>query len=292
MQKLLIVVLGKRLVNNQLTLESRSRVEGLIEFLQSLNNANKKIVLGFCGGVTHGNQSSEAEEMHKYFRSASLGVRLPVISETLVENNSTSTVENMQMLSSILNESGVFKSNEDVQLVLVSNDYHLERIFEIQELIDEQGLLRELQKRCLVEGITLSVPYCISKHVAVRYPYTQGHINGNAKLFLQVERLTTYRVFLEGVDANSIVRPLKEVQKAPLSIALSALEQARSLATHGNQVIVLPVLDLIEQAIIETEKSLAPNIVREVLGILDVNLNMLNRMLDPELVYDKRWWKR
>lgn len=290
MQNLLIVVLGKRLVNNQLTLESRSRVEGLVQFLQSLNNTDKKIVIGFCGGVTHGNQSSEAEEMHQYFKAASLGVKLPVISAILVENNSTSTVENIQMLSSILIECGAFKSNEEIQLVLVSNDYHLERIFEIQELIDEQGLLRELQKRYLTEGIKLSIPYCLDKHVAVRYPYAQEH--DNAKLFLQVERLTTYRVFLEGVYANSIVRPLKEVQKIPLSIAISSLKQAREIVIHRDQGIVLSVLELIERAVKETEMTLDPHTVREVLGVLDVNLNMLNRMLDPELMNDERWWKR
>ncbi|WP_254918555.1 hypothetical protein [Vibrio sp. V12_P9A6T4] len=54
----LYIVLGKRLVDQQLTLEGRSRVDGLVKALQRHDIDHSVIAL--CGGLTLGQQISEA----------------------------------------------------------------------------------------------------------------------------------------------------------------------------------------------------------------------------------------
>ncbi|CCN46865.1 conserved hypothetical protein [Vibrio nigripulchritudo MADA3029] len=290
MHQILIVVLGKRLVDNRLTLESKSRVDAAIEFLKSLSpDSYSNVVLGFCGGVTPGNTASEAAEMHQYFNQVAKEKPFCLPDDILIENQSTSTVENISMLAKVLVDRKVYNSGSQVRLVLVSNDYHLERIFEIQKLIDEQGLLGVLKKRCEASGIHLTIPYDLTQHVTPPYPYNSVE----SQLFLSIEKLTTYRVFLEGVYCGAILRPVEQVRETPLQLAKEALNTARALLTSEleNAHLVSSVLDLIEQCIAKTEKSLDSVTIREALGVLDVNLSMLNRMLDPELAEFDRWWK-
>ncbi|AMG02605.1 YdcF family protein [Vibrio mimicus] len=279
------VVLGKRLNSDALTVEGKSRVDGLLSALQCHENSSALIV--FCGGVTAGQTVSEAQRMHEYFQQQvqQKGLVLQHV-DVLLELQSTSTVENIEHLAHVLLASQRLHAGETLSLTLVSSDYHLKRIFEIQDLMDEQGLLHTLDERCLQAGVKLDIPRDLNAHVCVPYPYSceQG------MRFLWVDELTTYRVFLEGVVAGTFQRPLPDVYYQPYHIAKTALTQLRQLMHQDS--VMLSMLALIE-AIVESSAYLKDEEkVREELAILDTQLTLLNRLCDPELERTGRWWKR
>lgn len=281
----IFIVLGKRLNSDQLTLEGKSRVEGLISALQCHENQTALVV--FCGGVTQRQSASEAQRMYEYFqtRCQQLALSLPHV-QVLLEQQSTSTVENIEHVAQVLFTSGHLRVGDTLTLTLVSNDYHLKRIFEIQQLMDEQGLLRTLDERCQQAGVRLSISRDLNAHISVPYP----HRSQQGVRFLWVDELTTYRVFLEGVTVNAFQRPLEEVRQAPYQIAQTALAQLRRHCE--NEPIMLAQLALIA-TVVESEADLTTAAsVGDLLAVLDTELTLLNRLCDPELDRTGRWWKR
>ncbi|ENM5883225.1 YdcF family protein [Vibrio metoecus] len=281
----IFIVLGKRLNSDQLTLEGKSRVEGLISALQCHENQTALVV--FCGGVTQRQSASEAQRMYEYFqtRCQQLALSLPHI-QVLLEQQSTSTVENIEHVAQVLLTSGHLRVGDTLTLTLVSNDYHLKRIFEIQQLMDEQGLLRTLDERCQQAGVRLNISRDLNAHISVPYP----HRSQQGVRFLWVDELTTYRVFLEGVTVNAFQRPLEEVRQAPYQIAQTALAQLRRHCE--NESIMLAQLALIA-TVVESEADLTTTAsVGDLLAVLDTELTLLNRLCDPELDRTGRWWKR
>ncbi|ENM5785417.1 YdcF family protein [Vibrio metoecus] len=281
----IFIVLGKRLNSDQLTLEGKSRVEGLISALQCHENQTALVV--FCGGVTQRQSASEAQRMYEYFqtRCQQLALSLPHV-QVLLEQQSTSTVENIEHVAQVLLTSGHLRVGDTLTLTLVSNDYHLKRIFEIQQLMDEQGLLRTLDERCQQAGVRLNISRDLNAHISVPYP----HRSQQSVRFLWVDELTTYRVFLEGVTVNAFQRPLEEVRQAPYQIAQTALAQLRRHCE--NEPIMLAQLALIA-TVVESEADLTTAAsVGDLLAVLDTELTLLNRLCDPELDRTGRWWKR
>ncbi|ENM5835145.1 YdcF family protein [Vibrio metoecus] len=280
----IFIVLGKRLNSDQLTLEGKSRVEGLISALQCHENQTALVV--FCGGVTQRQSASEAQRMYEYFqtRCQQLALSLPHI-QVLLEQQSTSTVENIEHVAQVLLTSGHLRVGDTLTLTLVSNDYHLKRIFEIQQLMDEQGLLRTLDERCQQAGVRLNISRDLNAHISVPYP----HRSQQGVRFLWVDELTTYRVFLEGVTVNAFQRSLEEVRQAPYQIAQTALAQLRRHCE--NEPIMLAQLALIA-TVVESEADLTTTAsVGDLLAVLDTELTLLNRLCDPELDRTGRWWK-
>ncbi|KQB06489.1 hypothetical protein CGT94_14840 [Vibrio metoecus] len=281
----IFIVLGKRLNSDQLTLEGKSRVEGLISALQCHENQTALVV--FCGGVTQRQSASEAQRMYEYFqtRCQHLALSLPHV-QVLLEQQSTSTVENIEHVAQVLLTSGHLRVGDTLTLTLVSNDYHLKRIFEIQQLMDEQGLLRTLDERCQQAGVRLNISRDLNAHISVPYP----HRSQQGVRFLWVDELTTYRVFLEGVTVNAFQRPLEEVRQAPYQIAQTALAQLRRHCE--NEPIMLAQLALVA-TVVESEADLTTTAsVGDLLAVLDTELTLLNRLCDPELDRTGRWWKR
>ncbi|WP_158119371.1 YdcF family protein [Vibrio metoecus] len=281
----IFIVLGKRLNSDQLTLEGKSRVEGLISALQCHENQTALVV--FCGGVTQRQSASEAQRMYEYFqtRCQQLALSLPHV-QVLLEQQSTSTVENIEHVAQVLLTSGHLRVGDTLTLTLVSNDYHLKRIFEIQQLMDEQGLLRTLDERCQQAGVRLNISRDLNAHISVPYP----HRSQQGVRFLWVDELTTYRVFLEGVTVNAFQRPIEEVRQAPYQIAQTALDQLRRHCE--NEPIMLAQLALIA-TVVESEADLTTAAsVGDLLAVLDTELTLLNRLCDPELDRTGRWWKR
>ncbi|MCW0469949.1 YdcF family protein [Vibrio chagasii] len=86
-----------------------------------------------------------------------------------MEQHSTNTVENIQNLAAEMIESGLFTRGQGVKITFVSNDYHLQRIFEIQTLMDEQGLLKVLVEKCSALGEPQIDHRNLEAHVAVPY---------------------------------------------------------------------------------------------------------------------------
>ncbi|MFZ3407846.1 YdcF family protein [Vibrio chagasii] len=287
----LLIVLGKRLNENELTEEGISRVDALVKYLvESLNaESHSSTAVAFCGGVTKGQSVSEADAMHRYFRELESLREVPfTLGAILLEQHSTNTVENIQNLAAEMIESGLFTRGQDVKVTFVSNDYHLQRIFEIQTLMDEQGLLKVLIEKCSALGVELQIDRKLEAHVAVPYPHqtTQG------QLFLLMDVLTTYRVYLEGACAGAFKRDLKMVRAEPERLSLEALAKAKgSVGSSPQFSIVESLLPVLEGCIRGTRVGTDIKKVREYLALLDTNLTFLNRLLDPESDHTHRWWR-
>ncbi|USD66778.1 YdcF family protein [Vibrio sp. SCSIO 43136] len=279
----LVVVLGKRLQHDNLTPEGKSRIDALMSYLTLRDCSN--IAVAFCGGITPLQSVSEAYKLHQYF--VELGGEQLNLEAVLLESESLSTVQNFQNLAQKLIESNLVSQGEPLKLTLVSNDYHLERIFEIQQLLDAQGLLRVLESRCTNAGVNIHLSRSLDEHIVALYP----HKGVDAQLFLAVESLTTYRVYLEGVIANVFTEKLSEIRCEPLRLARNALTQIEDLAPGtSHRDYLQPMLVLLSRCIESTTPDKSYEEITHWLAILDTNLTMLNRMLDPETSM-RSWWK-
>lgn len=278
MQHSLILVLGKRLVNNQLTAEGESRVQALVAWLAAKQFAHP--IIGFCGGCTDGQQVSEASAMAEAFIQQSQQCGLNPNEMTLVlEQASTNTIENIECMAQTLREQGIFAAGSEIDVIFASNDYHLKRIFEIQRLMDEQGLLRVLKQRCVAQGLTLHIDPQLEHHILAPYP----HCSDRAALFLLMDEITTYRVYLEGVVRGVFQRPLAQVREVPFSIAENAISLAQTVCQQrGERPEVLTALFDIERAMLDTVPDASADVVQHALSTLHHKLTALNRHFDPE----------
>ncbi|EJG0780199.1 YdcF family protein [Vibrio parahaemolyticus] len=273
-----VILLGKRLVNNQLSAEGISRVEALAAKIREMPMENTALV--FCGGKTQGQSISEADAMYAYFQTLNTSLAKPFpTSQVLLENRSLITFENMRNAAKVLCESGLFPlpSQAAVEVILLSNAYHLERIFEIQTLMDEQGLLRVLKSQCASVGLDLHISLDIQKHISVPYPH-QGPL---AEAFLLLDELTTYRVYLEGVKSGAFQRDLTSVRAQPLLRAKQAINQLRALPLEMD---VLQQIAEMKKAIEMTAFDESVATAERALEVFHPILTALNRRLDPESI--------
>ncbi|EPA0956786.1 YdcF family protein [Vibrio parahaemolyticus] len=273
-----VIVLGKRLVNNQLSAEGISRVEALAAKIREMPMENTALV--FCGGKTQGQSISEADAMYAYFQTLNTSLAKPFpTSQVLLENRSLNTFENMRNAAKVLCESGLFPlpSQAAVEVILLSNAYHLERILEIQTLMDEQGLLRVLKSQCASVGLDLHISLDIQKHISVPYPH-QGPL---AEAFLLLDELTTYRVYLEGVKSGAFQRDLTSVRAQPLLLAKQAINQLRALPLEMD---VLQQIAEMKKAIEMTAFDESVATAERALEVFHPILTALNRRLDPESI--------
>ncbi|GEM75236.1 YdcF family protein [Vibrio sagamiensis] len=275
-RKKVLLVLGKRLVRGNLTAEGRSRVEALIEMMPKLCAETTTVI--FCGGKTVGQAVSEADAMFWYYQqlisqSQSRFSNLPI----LLENQSVNTVQNIQNAAALLIQSSFATSGDIIDVSLLSNDYHLARLIEIQTLLDEQGLLRLFQLHCAQADITANIPLDVEQHISVPYP----HKGALAEAFLACDALTTYRVYLHGVKNRAFHRSLIEVQRQPLNIARKAIKQLllMSLDDHSHAHIIQ-----LSKAIEQTAFTYSFEEINVALGVIEPILTILKRRLDPESI--------
>ncbi|WP_117232475.1 YdcF family protein [Vibrio maerlii] len=296
MQKLL-VVLGKRLSDDQLTLEGQGRVEALVDYLLKVKDPS--LVIAFSGGVTQGNSVSEAQVMVDYFFELIQAQKSePLYHSIILEQESLSTVQNVQNIAEKIVESELFSSEQPVELTFISNDYHLSRMMQIQQWMDEQGLLRVLTERAKQVGIELIIGRSLSDHIVLPYPHTS--LAG--ELFLLVDEMTPYRVLLEGILAQVFERELLDVAQPSHQMALEALTKIKVLLASNDDFpmleVMLPVLErTIEQSHQELysshfqERKPSEALISSCLAFLDTNLTLLNRYTDPEVQCKASWWK-
>lgn len=269
-----VIILGKRLVHDQLSAEGRSRVEALLNVLNEFCFESTALV--FCGGVTQGQTVSEADAMYRYFCQLAKVREIDFPEQqVIIENRSLNTVQNMQNAAAELLRSGLCETGQTIEVTLLSNDYHLERIIEIQTLMDEQGLLRVLKSRCADMGVKLNIPLDLSLHVSVPYPNT-GVL---ADAFLLFDELTTYRVYLEGVKRGAFERDLAEVRAKPLAIGLGAIEKLQALDLEHE---VLGQIADMKKAIEMTAFDDSVVAAEQALAVFHPILTALNLQLDPE----------
>ncbi|UQA53276.1 YdcF family protein [Vibrio sp. ED002] len=269
-----VIILGKRLVHDQLSAEGRSRVEALLNVLNEFCFETTALV--FCGGVTQGQTVSEADAMYRYFYQLAKAREIDFPEQqVIIENRSLNTVQNMQNAAAELLRSGLCEAGQTIDVTLLSNDYHLERIIEIQTLMDEQGLLRVLKSRCAEVGVKLNISLDLSHHVSVPYPNT-GVL---AEAFLLFDELTTYRVYLEGVKRGAFERDLAEVRAKPLDIGLGAIEKLQALDLEPE---VRGQIADMKKAIEMTAFDDSVVAAEQALAVFHPILTTLNLQLDPE----------
>jgi len=269
-----VIILGKRLVHDQLSAEGRSRVEALLNVLNEFCFETTALI--FCGGVTQGQTVSEADAMYRYFCQLAKVREIDFPErQVIIENRSLNTVQNMQNAAAELLRSGLCETEQTIEVTLLSNDYHLERIIEIQTLMDEQGLLRVLKSRCADMGVKLNIPLHLSHHVSVPYPNT-GVL---AEAFLLFDELTTYRVYLEGVKRGAFERDLAKVRATPLAIGLGAIEKLQALDLEPE---VRGQIADMKKAIEMTAFDDSVVAAEQALSVFHPILTALNLQLDPE----------
>ncbi|MBA5760771.1 YdcF family protein [Vibrio sp. 404] len=269
-----VVVLGKRLVDNQLTAEGRSRIETLARLLPELNCDALAVI--FCGGRTPDQEVSEAQAMLSY-----LTTHFPKSAQCikpgriLLEDRSTTTIENIANASAELIESRLCVVGSPVTVRLLSNDYHIERIIEIERLMPEQGLLNYLKLEAHKVGLELVVSLDEAQHIVATYP----NQTSLGKAFLLVDQLTTYRVYLEGRVAGVFQRSLMEVREQPYQVAVIALEQLLNLPVmRQHTATLLRLREIIEQSTLSLDSLQLEQLLVE----YNQRLLALNRSTDPE----------
>ena len=272
--KQVVLVLGKRLADNKLTEEGRSRVDALVKMLCLFDLSETAII--FCGGVASRQTASEAQAMAARFNTQyPLLVQSIPAGHLMLEGRSRNTVENIENAAYELIASGLCSPDQVIQFTLVSNDYHLERIIDIQILMPEQGLLTVLQQRCQQAGLQMVISLDGAQHCSVTYP----HRGEQAEAFLLVDELTTYRVYLEGVIKGVFARSLESIRAQPHEVAEDAVKQLLLLGCcqqYHTQVVRL-------REIIKATPVECP--VSDIMPLRDEFhslLTQLNRDLDPE----------
>lgn len=268
------VVLGKRLVDNQLTAEGRSRIETLARQLLELNCDALAVI--FCGGRTSDQEVSEAQAMLSYLKTHfPKSAQCIKPGRVLLEDRSTTTIENIANASAELIESRLCAVGSPVTVRLLSNDYHIERIIEIERLMPEQGLLNHLKCEAHKVGLELEVSLDEAQHIVAAYP----NQTSLGKAFLLVDQLTTYRVYLEGRVAGVFQRSLMEVREQPYQVAVIALEQLLNLPVmRQHTATLLRLREIIEQSTLSLDSPQLDRLLVE----YNQRLLALNRSTDPE----------
>lgn len=270
-----ILVLGKRLKDNALTAEGRSRVDALPELLSHFDLNETALI--FCGGVLEGQRCSEARAMAERFASRcamKLAQALPA-EHCLLEDQSTNTIENIQNAAHQLAQYGLTHAKNPIEIVLVSNDYHLDRIVEIQKMLPQQGLLSVLKRRCQQAGLDVSISLNVDDHCSVPYP----HSGQQARAFLLLDELTTYRVYLEGVLNGVLGTDLQQVRGAPYQVAIDALSELIALDCCQGSLRQINRLIAIVNA---TPPQCTPAMMNPLYTEFNHVLTQLNRQFDPE----------
>ena len=272
--KQVVLVLGKRLADNRLTEEGRLRVDALAEFMRVLDLSETAII--FCGGIAPGQHISEAQAMVARFKTHyPMLVQLIPARHLILEDRSRNTVENIENAASELIASGLCTSDQVIQFTLLSNDYHLNRILDIQTLLPEQGLLTVLKQRCQQAGLQMVIALDCSQHCLVTYP----HCGEQADAFLLADELTTYRVYLEGVVKGVFTRSLESVRAQPHEVAEDAIKKLLLLGCCQQYHTQINRL----REIIKATPVVCP--VSDIVPLLNefhLLLTQLNRNLDPE----------
>lgn len=283
----IIVVLGKRLNNGRLTAEGISRVESLARFVTDTDCSRK--VIAFCGGLTNGQTVSEAKAMYDVFTSQMMSHQIESIGTIILEERSTNTIENVSFLAKEMIDSGLALIGDSINVRFLSNDYHLDRMFTIQKLMPNQGLLKHLQLQCAEQGLHLNIDYQLTAHLPVTYP----HQSIRGQLFLLLDELTTYRVFLEGVCSQVFQGPISDIRKRPLERAQKTLTRMETLVRSQAQpdVFLIDQLPILQGVIRRTSQTEQLSLLTLELSLLDTILNYLNRYLDPERDDTVKWWR-
>lgn len=184
-----VIVLGKKLIRDQITVELATRVHELVKQLKA--KKLKPDLVCFTGGKQPGGLVSEAVAGYTYFRQLCERDGVETTSfEFYLDEHAKNSIENIRnVLAEVKRRLG--GTAGQCRFTLVSSDYHLRRLDEVHYLTSQQSLLSELEQA----GLTWD-------YVQAPYPF---HVSADpvtawlAKINLLRDELTFVRVNLEGV---------------------------------------------------------------------------------------------
>ncbi|WP_367989696.1 YdcF family protein [Vibrio sp. NTOU-M3] len=269
-----ILVLGKRLVNSKLTKEGKARVESVFEHIHG-HLTNQPLII-FCGGQWNGQVVSEALAMKDYFDTLCRLNKLSFPSNKLwVEERSTNTIQNFRNAANLLITQIDVSPSRTIEVKLASSEYHVERILEIQSLMKQQGLLSVFAEMCSKKSISVNVSPDVRNHILANYPYSIEE----SGLFLHIEKLTTYRVFLEGLVHSSHGHKGPDIEnnvRQAVDSSIGLLREKKYESEYGSEFqALLTVFD-------NTGSKTPLSEVKGGLKLFHHTLTTLNRRLDPE----------
>jgi len=208
------------------------------------------------------------------------------------DTTSGNSIQNIQNIGRELIESGLAQKGDHLNVNLASTDYHVERIIKIQQQMNEQGLLRVLEKTGQRLGIKIEIQRNMDAHVAAPFPYRTDL----GRIYVEVDRLTIYRVYLEGVVKSAFKRELSRVRSQPRKEAVQAIDSIRSTVARKKAFgkrrsqFILSSVSVIESIIDKTSATAEKSDVASLLVLYDRTLTMLNRYVDPEGSIEGQWW--
>lgn len=167
-----VIVFGKRLVSDSLTVEYGKRVVTLVK--QLATGALKPTVICFAGGRRKGptrSSVSEAAAGYLFFRSLCEEIGFDAKQyDYIIEEESTSTKENMENCLHLLRSRYGADAVANSHFTLVSSDYHLIRIQEVHRICPRHSLLFPLDVASASwHCIFAAYPFCVSPDPATAF---------------------------------------------------------------------------------------------------------------------------
>lgn len=145
-----VLVLGAGIRGEQIPPLLEKRLDCALEYLKTYPDSQTIL----SGGQGRGETISEAEAMKRYLLKRGIAE-----SRIIVEDQATSTFENIKYTQSILNQKGAVKN---ARLIIISNDFHL---FRATMLARELGLYAS---RLACRTALIDIPHCyIREYFAV-----------------------------------------------------------------------------------------------------------------------------
>eukprot|EP00178_Gracilaria_changii_P016303 TRINITY_DN462_c0_g1_i1.p1 TRINITY_DN462_c0_g1~~TRINITY_DN462_c0_g1_i1.p1 ORF type:complete len:598 (-),score=99.70 TRINITY_DN462_c0_g1_i1:4826-6583(-) len=166
-----VVVFGKHLIRDQLTVEYAKRIITLVK--QIARGALNPHVICFAGGngLNDDGTISEAAAGYSFFRNVCEEADVDVSRfEFILEQQSHNTKENLRNLIDELRRRFGADALSACHFTLVSSDYHLIRIQEVHRLSPRQSVLFPLEVSASTWNcIFAAYPFCVSRDPATAF---------------------------------------------------------------------------------------------------------------------------
>ncbi|CAN8064932.1 unnamed protein product [Agarophyton chilense] len=166
-----VVVFGKHLIRDQLTVEYAKRIITLVK--QIARGALSPHVICFTGGngLNDDGTISEAAAGYAFFRNVCEEANVDVSAfQFILEHNSHNTKENLRNVIEELRRRFGADALSACHFTLVSSDYHLIRIQEVHRLSPRQSVLFPLEVSASTWNcIFAAYPFCVSRDPATAF---------------------------------------------------------------------------------------------------------------------------
>lgn len=285
----LLLVCGKRLINDQITEEGRSRIEALVNHLKAANNVDN-IAIGFAGGVQPGQNKAEAQEYSLEFKRQCAKNNLSWNeNQMLFDLHSSNTIQNIKNMIKAIRDSELLTISGNLEIKLVSTEYHIFRITQIQKCMEAQGLIKLMRNEGEELNLKLIVHDSKDEHICAAYPFENQSLG---KIYQHIDKLTIYRVYLEGIkenkfseeEINNLFRTLSEEAKECIEKIREVAQ--KNLIINRSKESILSAVETLEHLIMSTNpnKTTFRNQLQNDLALYHAILTALNKYVDPDSV--------